>query len=188
MEPTAPLPRYNRRSSHQSAPAKVCGEFCLVQPLKPGPPRNPTASLCRFSVALAPLGSSGILQITRTPAPAPTPYAPHDQIDQQEWPPRATLTVLWGYPALNTCRATGAMAHCRWPHATDCTPPLPPPLPPPPPVAASGARFSPPVPLPPLILSRACSAELADPDTMVDDLLDSTFASRYTAAPMSKSK
>jgi hypothetical protein len=113
VEPTAPLPRYNRRSSHQSAPAKVCGEFCLVQPLKPGPPRNPTASLCRFSVALAPLGSSGILQITRTPAPAPTPYAPHDQIDQQEWPPRATLTVLWGYPALNTCRATGAMAQLQ---------------------------------------------------------------------------
>jgi hypothetical protein len=31
-----------------------------------------------------------------------------------------------------------------------------------------------------------CSPDMADPDRNVDDLLDSTFASRYIATPMSK--
>ena len=57
--------------------------------------------------------------------------------------------------------------------------------------ATSGAtrRSSPHLGLGPHSVPRAaCSDELADPDTQGDDLLDSTFASRYTAAPMSKSK
>jgi hypothetical protein len=57
------------------------------------------------------------------------------------------------------------------------------------------------LPLPPLHDSRSqrglgapiwcaplvvCSPDLADPDKDVNDLLDSTFASRYTSTPMSK--
>ena len=39
---------------------------------------------------------------------------------------------------------------------------------------------------PPLLL--LCSLDMADPDHNVDDYVDSTFASRYTARPIAKSR